>query len=86
MKNENSILGIKEAAQQLSNEANADAAAIQLIITTAIADIDAILSKYSDFPLDVSLPALSHGRNAITSLRVHVDVKASTITAPALGA
>ena len=82
MEKETSMPTIAEIAAQLSNEANADADAIQSIIVTAIADIEARLVKYKDGPHDIARPALSNGRNAVASLRIHVAVKADMMGLP----
>lgn len=62
---------IKDIAAQLSAEAKADAEAIEAIAKKAVADIQAVLDKYKDVPADISLPALSQGRNALANLNMH---------------
>lgn len=57
---------------QLTHAAQADAKQIEQIMAQAAEDITAILDKYAD----VSLPALSNGRNAVASLRMFAPMPA----------
>lgn len=62
---------IASLAEELSALVQADAQAIQDIADTAAEQMDAILSKYAEVPADISIPNLSAGRNAVSTLRMN---------------
>lgn len=69
MKNE--MTQIIDSANILTAASKADADAIQAIVEAAAKEIEAILLKYANVPTDISLPLLTHGRNAVASMKMH---------------